>query len=219
VAKLKLGVHISGRGSNLQSLIDACADKTFPAEIVLVISNVADVQGLERAAKAGIPTRVIPHKAYPDRAAFEAALDEAHRAAGTELICNAGFMRIISPYLIERWRGRMLNIHPSLLPAFPGLHTHRKALEQGVLFSGCTVHYMEEALDDGPILVQAAVPVRAGDTEDTLAARILKEEHKAYPLAVRLIAEGKAVYRDGRVQWNGAAKNPVDGILNPAENP
>jgi phosphoribosylglycinamide formyltransferase-1 len=197
--KLKLGVQISGRGSNLQALIDACANPDFPAEIVLVISNVADVEGLKRAEKAKIPTRVIPHKNFPDRQSFEQALDEAHRAAHVELICNAGFMRVLTPWLVDRWRGRMINIHPSLLPAFPGLNTHARAIEAGAKESGCSVHYVEGEVDGGPIILQAKVALLPGDTPDALAARILTCEHKAYPEAVRLIAEGKVRYYMGKV--------------------
>ncbi|NDE90774.1 MAG: phosphoribosylglycinamide formyltransferase [Alphaproteobacteria bacterium] len=214
--KLKLGIQISGRGSNLQALIDACADKDFPAEIVLVISNVADVEGLARAQRANIPTLTLPHKTFPNREAFEKAIDEAHRKAGVELICNAGFMRIISPYLINQWRGRMINIHPSLLPAFPGLDIHQRVLQSGTLFSGCTVHYVEEAVDGGAIIAQAVVPVLPDDSEDRLAARVLKQEHQLYPMAVRLIAQGKITYQDGKVIRNDMESMCQNGLLNPA---
>ncbi len=221
MCKLKLGVQISGRGSNLQALIDACADKNFPAGIVLVISNVAEVEGLAKAKAAGLPTLTLPHKNYPTREAFEAALDEAHTRAGVELICNAGFMRIISPYLIGRWRGRMINIHPSLLPSFPGLHTHQRALDAGALFTGCTVHYVEEEVDAGAMIVQAAVPVLSDDTQSSLAERVLAFEHKAYPHAVRLIAQGRVSYRDGKViRHDVESYSPksarLNGLLNPA---
>jgi phosphoribosylglycinamide formyltransferase 1 len=215
MAKLKLGIHISGRGSNLQSLIDACADKNFPAEIVLVISNVADVQGLERARRANIPTLTIPHKSFADKQAFEAAIDNAHCAAGVDLVCNAGFMRVISPYLISRWRGRMINIHPSLLPSFAGLHTHQRVLDSGALFTGCTVHYVEEEVDAGAMIVQAAVPVLPKDTEESLSARVLGYEHQIYPYAVRLIAEGKIKYEEGKVVRMAADSYNVQGLLNP----
>ncbi len=188
---LKLGVLISGRGSNLQALIDACAQPDFPAQIALVLSNKPNVQGLERAEKAGIPTRVINHRDYPDRQAFDAAMDAELQAAGVELVCLAGFMRIITAWLVERWQGRMLNIHPSLLPAFTGLHIHERVLEAGVRFSGCTVHYVCADLDAGPIILQAAVPVLSQDTPETLGARVLESEHRLYPEAIRLIAEGR----------------------------
>lgn len=214
--RLKLGVQISGRGSNLQSLIDACAAADFPAEIALVISNIADAPGLERARKAGIPAVTIPHKNFPNREAFETALDAAHRDAGVGLVCLAGFMRIVSPFFVKKWEGRLINIHPSLLPAFPGLHTHEKAVQGGVKFSGCTVHFVNEEMDGGPIIVQAAVPVLPTDDADTLAARVLEEEHKAYPLAVRLIAEGRAFYEKGRVAWKDVDSSAVSAILNPS---
>lgn len=214
--KLKLGVQISGRGSNLQALIDACTDKNFPAEIVLVISNIPEVEGLNKAKAAGIPTLTIPHKAYATREAFEIALDEAHQKAGVELICNAGFMRIISPYLINKWRGRMINIHPSLLPSFPGLHTHQRALDAGALFSGCTIHYVEEEVDAGAMIVQAAVPILANDTADSLAARVLSYEHQAYPYAVKLIAQGDVAYKDGKIIRKHTDSIAPKGLLNPA---
>ena len=191
-AKVKVGVLISGRGSNLQALLDACADPAFPAGIALVISNVAGAQGLERATQAGVPTLVINHKDFPSRAAFDARMDEALRAAGIELVCLAGFMRLLSDGFVEGWHGRMINIHPSLLPSFKGMHTHAQALAAGVKLHGCTVHYVTPALDDGPIIAQAAVPVLEGDTEESLAARVLEVEHQLYPAALKLVAEGKA---------------------------
>jgi phosphoribosylglycinamide formyltransferase-1 len=181
--KLRLGVLISGRGSNLQALIDATRDPSYPAEIALVISNRADA--------VGIPTLVIPHRQFPDREAFDDTLDAALTKAEVELVCLAGFMRLLSTGFVESWRDRLVNIHPSLLPAFKGLHPHRDAIAAGVKFSGCTVHYVRPEMDSGPIIVQAAVPVSDGDDEATLAARILDAEHRAYPLAVRLIAEGR----------------------------
>lgn len=214
--KLKLGVQISGRGSNLQALIDACAQENFPAEIVLVISNIEGVEGLAKAQAANIPTLTIPHKSFPDKEAFEAAIDDAHQKAGVELICLAGFMRVISPYLISRWRGRMINIHPSLLPAFPGLHTHQRAIDSGALFAGCTVHYVEEEVDAGAIIVQAPVPIKPGDTESELAARVLALEHKLYPYAVQLIACGFIRYQGGKIISKDTDSMPPIGLLNPA---
>ena len=190
--KLKVGVLISGRGSNLQALLDSCADPAFPAEIALVISNVAGAQGLQRAARAGVPTLVIDHKPFPSRAAFDSEMDKALRAAGIELVCLAGFMRLLSDEFVEGWRGRMINIHPSLLPSFKGMNTHAQALAAGVKIHGCTVHYVTPALDDGPIIARAEVPVLEGDTIETLAARVLEAEHRLYPAALRLVAEGKA---------------------------
>lgn len=191
MARVKLGCLISGRGSNLQALIDACADPAFPAEIALVLSNKPGVMGLERADKAGIPTQVISHKDFDGRPAFDAALDQTLRAAGVEIVCLAGFMRLLTPEFVTGWGDKILNIHPSLLPAFKGLDTHQRAIDSGARFAGCTVHIVRPAMDEGPILVQAAVPILDGDTEDSLAARILTAEHKAYPEAVRLLASGK----------------------------
>jgi phosphoribosylglycinamide formyltransferase-1 len=190
MARLKLGVLISGRGSNMAALIRATAEPGFPAEIVLVISNRADAGGLQTAQDAGIATAVIDHKAFTGREAFEAAMDAALDAAGVELVCLAGFMRLLTAGFVERRLGRMINIHPSLLPAFKGLHVQRQALAAGVRIAGCTVHFVTPDMDSGPILVQAAVPVLGDDDEDSLAARILTAEHQCYPQAVRLIAEG-----------------------------
>lgn len=216
MARLKVAVLISGRGSNLQALIDACAAADFPAEIGLVLSNRADAQGLERAARAGIATQVIPHRAFKDRAEFDAALDQALTAAGIELVCLAGFMRLLGAEFVARWRDRLINIHPSLLPAFRGLDTHRRALAAGVRFTGCTVHFVRAELDDGPIIVQAAVPVLPGDDADSLAARVLAAEHRAYPLALRLIAEGRARVVDERVEISGRA-DAGQTVLNPPD--
>jgi phosphoribosylglycinamide formyltransferase-1 len=191
VARLKVGVLISGRGSNLQALIEACAAPAFPAEIVRVVSNEAAAPGLARARAAGIETRVVPHRDHPDRASFDAALDAALREAGAELVCLAGFMRLLTDGFVAAWRDRMINIHPALLPAFKGLHTHERALAAGVKLHGCTVHFVRPAMDEGPIIVQGAVPVLREDTPEALAARVLAMEHRAYPLALRLLAEGR----------------------------
>jgi len=216
MAALKLGVLISGRGSNLQALIDACADEDYPAKIVLVISNKADAQGLERARSAGIATLTISHRDYAERDDFDAAISDALAEAGVELVCLAGFMRLLGEGFVQRWRDRLINIHPSLLPAFKGLNTQARAIDAGVRISGCTVHFVRPAMDDGPIIVQAAVPVLAGDDEDALAARILVAEHKAYPLAVRLIADGRARVVNERVVIDGSAD--VEGLmLNPPD--
>jgi phosphoribosylglycinamide formyltransferase-1 len=201
MAKLKLGVLISGRGSNLQALIDAAADPAYPAEIALVISNKADAGGLVRAEAAGIATKVIPHKEFASREAFDAALDKALRDAGVGLVCLAGFMRLLTPGFSQGWHDRLINIHPSLLPSFKGLDSHAQALKAGVRFSGCTVHFVRPEMDAGPIILQAAVPVHDGDDEDRLAARILEAEHKSYPLAVRLIAEGRVKVVDELVRF------------------
>jgi phosphoribosylglycinamide formyltransferase-1 len=215
MARKKLAVLISGRGSNLQSLIDACADPDYPAEIALVVSNIPGVQGLERAEKAGIPTQVISHKDFDGREPFEDALHAALSDAEPDLVCLAGFMRILTDNFVSRWVNRLINIHPSLLPAFRGLHTHERVLEAGVRFGGCTVHFVRPAMDDGPIIVQAAVPVLPGDDPDTLATRILEQEHRIYPLAVRLIAEER-VRVAGDIVLIENAELPAGSLMNPA---
>lgn len=202
--RLRLGVLISGRGSNLQALIDAAKDPAYPAAVALVISNKADAPGLDRARAAAIDTLVLRPKDFADKAAHEAAMTAALEAAGVGLVCLAGYMRLLSPYFVEVWRDRLINIHPSLLPAFPGLDTHQKAMETGVRFHGCTVHFVRVEMDTGPIIVQAAVPVADDDTPDSLAARVLTQEHRAYPLAVRLIAEGRVTVEGNRVAVRGA---------------
>lgn len=216
MARLKVAVLISGRGSNLQALIDACADPAFPAEIRLVISNNPDAQGLARAERAGIPTRVIPHKQFPDRPSFDAVVERALEEAGIELICLAGFMRIFSDGFVARWRDRMINIHPSLLPSFKGLKVHEQALAAGVRFTGCTVHFVRPAMDEGPIIVQAAVAVLPGDDPAALAERVLAQEHKIYPLALRLIAEGRVKVTGEHAEIAGAVGPKPPALLNPA---
>ncbi len=192
--KRRVGILISGRGSNMASLLRAAADPAYPAVIALVLSNNPDAPGLDTARAAGIATAAVDHRPYRrDRAAHEAGLAEALDTAGIEIICLAGYMRLLTPYLVGRYAGRMLNIHPSLLPAFPGLDTHARALAAGVRLHGCTVHLVTEAMDDGPILGQAAVPVLPGDDAQTLAARVLAQEHLLYPLALRAFIEGTAI--------------------------
>jgi phosphoribosylglycinamide formyltransferase-1 len=199
--KVRTAVLISGRGSNLAALIEACRDRAFPAEISLVICNVETAQGLSVAAAAGVPTRIISHKVFETREEFDAAIDSALTAAKIELICEAGFMRIHSDDFARKWQGRMLNIHPSLLPAFKGIRVHRQALDAGVRVSGCTVHFVVPELDSGPIIAQAAVPVYPDDSVETLQERILAEEHKLYPAALKKVAEGSVVLRDGKVVY------------------
>ena len=201
--KLCIAVLISGRGSNLQALIDATQKPGFPAQIACVISNKPDVQGLERAGKANIPTCVINHRDYASREKFEEVLDAKLVEMGVQLVCLAGFMRLLTPWFVTRWRDRLMNIHPSLLPAFPGLDTHQKAIDYGVKFTGCTVHFVRAEMDHGPIILQAAVPVLQDDTEETLAARVLGAEHKIYPEAVRLIAENRVNVMDEKVFVTG----------------
>ena len=204
MTRLRIGVLISGRGSNLQALIDAAADPAYPAEIVLVLSNQADAKGLERAAMADIATGVISHRDFAERAPFDAALTTALEQAGVELVCLAGFMRILGAGFVDHWAGRLINIHPSLLPAFPGLDTHARALDAGVKLHGCTVHHVRPAVDSGPIIGQAAVPVLPGDTPDVLADRVLEAEHRLYPACLRLVAEGRARLVGDRVEIEGA---------------
>lgn len=201
----RVGVLISGRGSNLGSLIEAAQEQDFPARIVLVISNKANALGLERARDAGIATAVIDHKAFKGREAFDAALTERLKLARVDLVCNAGFMRLHSPAFVREWYGRQLNIHPSLLPAFRGLHPHARALEAGVRVAGATVHFVSEEMDAGPIIAQGAVPVLPGDDEEALSARILAMEHRLYPMALRLVASGAVRLAGGRVIFAAGA--------------
>jgi phosphoribosylglycinamide formyltransferase 1 len=189
--KLKIAVLVSGSGSNLQSILDSCARNELNAEVVCVISNIADAYGLERARKAGVPALHLDHRAYSGREAYDEALVATLQEFGVELLVLAGFMRIITTVLLDAFPMAVMNIHPALLPAFPGLHAQRQALDYGVKFSGCTVHFVDPGTDTGPIIIQAAVPVLDGDTEQTLGARIQKEEHRIYPEAVKLYAEGR----------------------------
>jgi phosphoribosylglycinamide formyltransferase-1 len=199
--RARVGVLISGRGSNLQALIDACARPEFPAKIVCVISNVPNVEGLARAERAGIPTHTITHASYPSRELFDSVIDDLLREADAGIVCLAGFMRVLSSHFVDRWTGRLVNVHPSLLPAFKGLNVHRRILEAGVRISGCTVHFVVSELDSGPIIAQAAVPLLPDDTEHTLAARTLAVEHKLYPLALDLLAGGRIRLEQGRVRF------------------
>jgi phosphoribosylglycinamide formyltransferase 1 len=199
MAKKRVAILISGRGSNMTSLIDAAAAKDYPAEIVLVISNRPNAGGLERAKAAGIQTVVIDHTVFGNRVAFEARLHQTLLDWNIELICNAGFMRMLTGGFVDRWRDRQLNIHPSLLPAFPGLDTHQRAIDQGVMITGCTVHFVRLEMDSGPIVAQIAVPVMPDDTAERLGARVLDAEHKLYPHALRLVASGAAQIVDERI--------------------
>jgi len=213
VARLKVGVLISGRGSNLEALIEAAVDPAYPAEIILVISNRPEAPGLARASRAGIAHRTI---SAADRHVFASEADRALRQSGVELVALAGFMRILDTAFVEAWRDRLVNIHPSLLPAFPGLRPQRQALSAGVRFSGCTVHFVRPAVDTGPIIAQAVVPVHAGDDEASLSERILAAEHRLYPMAVRLYAEGRVSITGDTVAIAGAAA-PEIAVFNPSQ--
>ncbi len=209
--RLKVTVLISGRGTNLGSLIDAFAGLDAPARIAGVISNVPGAPGLARGEAAGIPVHTVDHRHFAGRDAFEAALTDRLVEAESELVCLAGFMRLLTAPFVDRWRDRLINVHPSLLPAFKGLNVHERVLEAGVRFSGCTVHFVRPAMDEGPVLVQAVVPVRTDDDPATLAARVLAQEHVAYPLAVRHIAEGRVRVVKERVLIDGA--QVPEGVL------
>ena len=214
MAMLKVAVLISGRGSNMMSLVRATQEKDYPAQIVCVISNDPEAKGLEWAAAQGIPTAVVNHKDFKkDREAFERALNDEIKKHGAQLVCLAGFMRLLTPWFVDQWMDRLVNIHPSLLPAFPGLHVQQAAIDYGAKFSGCTVHFVRAEMDHGPIIIQAAVPVLADDTEDTLSARSLECEHKAYPQAMRWIAEGR-VNVVGEKCFVTSSKKP-ENITNP----
>jgi len=212
-ARRKVAILISGRGSNMQALVRAAAEPDYPAAIVLVLSNRVDAAGLDFARKQGIPTAVVAHRDFSDRASFDAAMDGEIRKAGAELICLAGFMRLLDPVFVDAWRDRMLNVHPALLPAFKGLDTHRRALELGVKIAGCTVHFVRNEMDTGPVIAQAAVPVLPGDSPDDLAARILAQEHIIYPMALRLVCEGRVTVQGDRAIVE--AGGDVSALRNP----
>ncbi len=215
---MRFATLISGRGSNMQALLEACAEPGHPAKPAIVISNKADAGGLEIAKAHGVPTKVISHKDYPSRQVFDDALHQAIVDSGADVICLAGFMRLLEAEFVNRWRDKIINIHPSLLPAYRGLHTHQRVLEDGVRFSGCTVHFVRPEMDEGPIIFQACVPVRADDSEDSLAARVLTWEHKLYPLALRLMAEGK-LRVEGNTVHIDAPLALQDGLMNPCPLP
>ncbi len=210
-----IAVLVSGSGSNLQAIIDASERGEIPCRVGLVVSNKADAYGLTRAKNHAIPTAVVDHRAFPSREAFDAELVRVLRECGPELVCLAGFMRVLTPVFVRAFPHRILNIHPALLPSFPGTHGPGQALRYGVRFSGCTVHFIDEGVDTGPIIVQAVVPVYDDDTEDTLAARILKQEHRIYPMAVRIVLEGRANLEGRRVRVEGAPKIPEFFHRNP----
>jgi phosphoribosylglycinamide formyltransferase 1 len=212
MTRKRVAVLISGRGSNMVALIEAARDPSFPAEVVVVVSNDPAAQGLERAAAANIPREAVDHRQFGrDREAFERALQGVLIKFETQLICLAGFMRLLTPWFVRQWEGRMLNIHPALLPAFKGLDTHARALAAGAKTHGATVHYVVPEMDAGPIVMQGAVPVLPGDTEATLAARVLEVEHRIYPQALRLVAEGRVTIENGECLIDGkpAASHPA----------
>jgi phosphoribosylglycinamide formyltransferase-1 len=215
MARRRTAILVSGRGSNMTALIEAARDPSYPAEIALVLSNRPGAGALQRAAEAGIPTAVVDHKDHPDRGAFEAAMQAELDAHGIDLVCLAGFMRVLTPWFIERWPGRLLNIHPSLLPAFRGLDTHERALAEGVRVHGCTVHFVVPELDAGPIIAQAAVPVLQDDDADRLAARVLAMEHRIYPMALGWLAAGR-IHLDGQ-SVSIAGADASGALISPAE--
>lgn len=212
---LPLGVLLSGSGTNLQAIIDAIARRELNATIQIVISNRADAYGIERARKHGIPTAVIPHKDFPSRETFEASLISTLQASGVQLVILAGFMRLLSPVFIRAFPQRIMNIHPALLPSFPGTHAQRQALERGVRIAGATVHFVDEEMDHGPIIAQAAVPVYPDDTEVTLSARILAQEHRIYAQAIQLYAEGRLVIHGHRVIIQNEAQLSTTALCSP----
>lgn len=208
VARKRVAILVSGRGSNMGALIEAAKASDYPAQIVGVIADRADSAGLARASANGLFTDAILRAGFPGKEAHDQAIDATLHGLGAEIVCLAGYMRLLTAAFVTEWRGRMINIHPSLLPLFPGLDTHRRALEAGVRIHGCSVHFVTPAVDQGPIVAQAAVPVLSGDTEAALAARVLKAEHALYPLALRLVCEGRARMENGRAVVDTVADAP-----------
>lgn len=213
---MRIGVLISGGGTNLQALLDLCNQGSIAAKIVLVVSNSANAFGLQRAQKSSIPTLVIDHAHYDDRESFDGAMIAALDSARVDLVCLAGFMRLLTATFVNHYAKRLINIHPALLPAFPGLHVQQKAIDAGVRFSGATVHFVDEGMDTGPVIAQAVVPILPGDDADALAARILKQEHRLYPMVVRLFAENRVLIGSlGEVEIQGAVVEPEAALINP----
>ena len=213
---MKLGILFSGRGSNLSALIEACSDPEFPAEIVIAICNNPDASGVAIAEKAGIPLQIINHREFDSRDTFDAALDATLKEADVELICNAGFMRILTDGFVESWRNRQLNIHPSLLPSFKGLHVHERVIQSGVRITGATVHFVRAEMDAGPIVAQVAIAVEQDDTPESLGTRVLAAEHKLYAMAVRLVAEGKARVQGETVVLKDVAETKTGPLFIPS---
>lgn len=211
----RIAILISGRGTNMQALLDACASDNYPAEVAIVISNRPKAAGLQRAIDVGVTVAVVDNKDFETREAFDEALSERLKLAEVDYVCLAGFMRILTPQFVSDWYGRLINIHPSLLPSFKGLHVHERMISAGVKIGGCTVHFVSAEMDDGPIIGQAAVPVLPNDTPETLAARILEQEHRLYPQALRIVIENKARLSGGLVILDNAAAG--DGaLINPS---
>ncbi|GLS32349.1 phosphoribosylglycinamide formyltransferase-1 [Mesorhizobium albiziae] len=209
----RIVVLISGRGSNMAALIEAAREADYPAEIVGVISDQPDAAGLKAAESFHIATRAIPRRDHASKQAHDAAIDAALRKMGADIVCLAGYMRLLTPGFVDKWLGRMINIHPSLLPMFKGLDTHKRALDAGLRVHGCTVHFVTRDMDDGPVVAQAAVPVLTNDTEERLTARVLKAEHKLYPLALALVASGKARMEAGRTVFEGVDHTGDSGVI------
>jgi phosphoribosylglycinamide formyltransferase-1 len=213
--QVPIGVLISGSGTNLQAIIDAIEAKRLDAKIQVVLSNRADAYGLVRAKNHGLATEVLDHKSFSSREAFDQTVVDILRARQVELAVLAGFMRLLSPVLVRAYSNRIMNIHPALLPSFPGLHVQRRAIEHGVRFSGCTVHFVNEQCDEGPIIVQAVVPVFPDDTEESLSARILKQEHHIYPQAIQFYSEGRLRVEGRRVFVDGIAREENQALVQP----
>jgi phosphoribosylglycinamide formyltransferase-1 len=214
--KVPIGVLVSGSGSNLQAIIDRIEEGRLDGEIRIVISNNPDAYALTRCERHGIPTSIVRNEDFPNREAFDEAMIDILRKRGVELVCMAGFMRILSPGFLRAFPQRIMNIHPALLPAFPGLHVQQKAIDYGVRFSGCTVHFADEGVDTGPIVIQAVVPVFSGDTADNLARRILEEEHRIYPQAIQWYAEGRILFQGRQVVIREHEPLPVPSQINPS---
>ncbi len=217
---MKVGVLISGRGSNMDALINACRNEDFPARIVCVLSNKAEAPGLQIAEQDNVPTHVVDHRQFESREDFDAQVTKILRSYEVDVVCLAGFMRILSSAFVSDWHNRLLNIHPSLLPAFKGLHVHERVLEAGVRFTGCTVHFVRPEMDEGPIIVQSAVPVMPDDTPDSLARRVLNTEHRCYPHALKLMAEGKLEIVGETVTVHGQSQLSVGAVpatINPPD--
>ena len=213
--QIPIGVLISGNGSNLQAIIDAIEEKRLDAVIRVVISNREDAYGLARARKHNIPTELLDHRKFSSREAYDQALVDLLQRRQAELVILAGFMRLLSPVLVQAYSNRIMNIHPALLPSFPGLHVQKKAVEHGVRFSGCTVHFVNEGCDEGPIIIQAVVPVFPDDTEESLSSRILKEEHRIYPRAIQLYSEGRLHVVGRKVLVDGMEKDETQLLVIP----